>query len=399
MSNSEPHGDESRINSNINDQILDSVAAGKKSALELYEEKHGYKTFVFVRGELKDRSLNPFPLVKKTSSEASRKKKAPKIEKQFPCPVNGCHSGYGRLCDLRSHFVEKHNEQLSKFPRLIPHDIFVCTLCDRSFSRRQSLARHNKVQHDVIADFPLKRPREESEPNYPRKRDRKLEQENFMKKVESYKECDSFPKIKLVMDLDEIPNSNSEKSSDDTDKLEEHQVSERISRKSSARNSGKVEIEFSTTCTQIHVQPQEQPQQKQEPESRGDVDKKIIVVENYFHSKHLPDYTCINSTIDDVNSNTNCCNNNNLTSPSLIVPDFPGVIPRKFSRVQEDFTDAEFSQQSNTPHTPQCNNSTLLRSQLQSQPTQLQPQPSQPPLHQRQTFKETKQKMSIDFLV
>jgi len=313
------------------------------------------------------------------------------------------------LCDLRSHFVEKHNEQLSKFPRLIPHDIFVCTLCDRSFSRRQSLARHNKVQHDVIADFPLKRPREESEePDYPRKRDRKLEQENFRKKVESYKECDGFPQIKFVRDLDEIPNENSDKSSDETDKLEE-QTPKRISRKPSATNSGKVEIEFSTSqsvvCTQIQVQPHQQA-----PESRGDdVEKKVIEVENYFHSNRVPHTTCNNTLLDHGNSSTDCHNNNNFTSLShKLLPDKPLlVMPRKFSRVQEEFT---FSQTFDSPHHPQYNNNALLsqqqesqrqslqlsQQQQQTQPTQLQPQPT---AQRNQTFNLSKQKMSIGFLL
>jgi len=98
-------------------------------------------------------SEHQVPVVLARKNFAVRRKLVPKEGKLCPCPIVGCLSGFARKGDLRSHFVEKHSNQLSYHPTLIPHDIFVCALCNQHFSRRHSFACHNRIHHDIIVGF------------------------------------------------------------------------------------------------------------------------------------------------------------------------------------------------------------------------------------------------------
>jgi len=123
------------------------------------EPKAYYRTFVVRNGLLTEHTERTvvslaLPVAQKTPPRLSLQRKlAPKQKKLFPCPAYGCNSGFARQGDMRSHFVEKHPDQLEQFPMLTPPNIIVCALCDKRFSRNNSFARHNRIHHD-IHDFP-----------------------------------------------------------------------------------------------------------------------------------------------------------------------------------------------------------------------------------------------------
>jgi len=79
--------------------------------------------------------------------ELSRKRST-KEKKQYCCPVEQCPCGYGRLCDLKNHFILRHPESLDKHPKLKPVKLYQCGLCNQLFARQQVLNRHFVKLHN-----------------------------------------------------------------------------------------------------------------------------------------------------------------------------------------------------------------------------------------------------------
>jgi len=75
-----------------------------------------------------------FPMLSRNRSTKSKK--------SWCCPIPACPCGYGRLCDLKNHFILRHSDRLDDFPTLKPAKVFQCGTCNLKFARQQVLNRH-----------------------------------------------------------------------------------------------------------------------------------------------------------------------------------------------------------------------------------------------------------------
>jgi len=91
-----------------------------------------------------------------------------KSNKTYVCPIPSCPCGYGRLCDLKNHFVLRHPNRIEDFPDLRPSKVFECGICNTKFARNQVLHRHlikvhNKVSSSSWESYNIKNSDEEED--------------------------------------------------------------------------------------------------------------------------------------------------------------------------------------------------------------------------------------------
>jgi len=80
-----------------------------------------------------------------------KRNRSTKSNKTYVCPLPSCPCGYGRLCDLKNHFVLRHPNRLEDFPDLRPSKVFECGICNTKFARNQVLHRHLIKVHNKVS--------------------------------------------------------------------------------------------------------------------------------------------------------------------------------------------------------------------------------------------------------